>query len=91
MSATSFDALRNEVRPQPDRRGAERARLILDFHEGPDHVHTAETGWALIEGPWVCWFGDADGHWQSWPIHNVVCVGWRAPMAKITEQTEAGS
>lgn len=53
-----------------------RARVILDFEEAGDPIHTAEEGWAKIEGPWLHFYPDADRQWQSWPMSKVLCVAW---------------
>jgi glucan-binding YG repeat protein len=65
---------------EPEYRRAQRARVILDFTEGDEHIHVAETGWARPDGPWLHFHSDEneqDG-WQSWPMTNVVCVDWDA-------------
>lgn len=55
-----------------------RARLIVSFFEADEVQHSADDGWAWLEGPWVHFYGDEFEHWQSWPIGHVICIDWRA-------------
>ena len=65
--------------PLPDFTEPQRARIVLDFWEEGVHIHEAERGWAMIDGPWVHWRSDIDAEdrsWHSWPQAAVVVIDW---------------
>ncbi len=61
---------------QPQAHFPARARLVLDYSENGERMHTADYGYAKIEGDWVLWKDDEFGRWQSWPREHVVCIDW---------------
>lgn len=66
----------------PEFRDIQRARVVLDYTEGQEHGHAADTGWAQIDGPWLHWLADDPNlgdAWQTWPMHNVLCIDWERP------------
>lgn len=60
----------------PEFRRAQRARLILDFNENGERQHSAQTGWAQLDGPWLHWLDDEWDHWQTFAAHAVLCLDW---------------
>lgn len=61
---------------EPEPRGIQRARVVLQFTERDELHHSAENGWARLEGPWLHFLNDASDRWEAWPMANVVCVEW---------------
>lgn len=73
---TSEGPTQSERPCEPEFRAAQRARLVLRFVEADDVVQEADDGWARIDGPWVHWFSEQQGYWQSWPHDKVICIEW---------------
>ena len=60
----------------PEFERPQRARLVLDYHEQGESHHSAQTGWAQLDGVWLHWLDDEWDRWQTWSVNSVICLDW---------------